>query len=210
MRTALAELLQVCGFESITYGTSEKGSWFGKLFTRAPDGKAVQKLGHLARKVERAAELKYIGGQRSENDEREANAIAKLAQAMESQTEVVIRTSSVLFLKVDGRVLAWVLSEAEIDGRAPAAAQNCHTNLGLLLRLLRGEVEMFHRYEPGLARHVRDDPTGNLAAHQAVRNATAPPSNRCHLPRTESHSTTGHASGSPSSASQNRYPAERL
>jgi hypothetical protein len=74
----------------------------------------VDKLADLAGKLERAAELKYIATPRSESDEREANAIARLAQAMETMNEAVIRTSSVLFIKTAGQVLAWVLSEEEI------------------------------------------------------------------------------------------------
>jgi pSer/pThr/pTyr-binding forkhead associated (FHA) protein len=114
LQDAVVELLEACGFEVRAYGPPVKGSWFRRLFVRSRDSKAADRLAELAGKLERAAELKYIHAPRSENDEREAKAIAQLAHAMEGMDEVVIRTSSVLFLKVDGKVLAWVLSEAEI------------------------------------------------------------------------------------------------
>lgn len=114
LEDALVGLLDVCGFGVAEYGEIQRGSWFRQLRIRSGDASAVDKLAELLGKVERAAELKYINTPRSENDEREANAIARLAQAMESMDEVVIRTSSILFIKTEGRAFAWVLSEEEI------------------------------------------------------------------------------------------------
>jgi hypothetical protein len=114
LRDAVVEILTVCGFEIVAQAPAERGSWFQRLMARRRDSQAMEKLGELAGKVERAAELKYINALRSESDEREANAIARLAEAMSTMDEVVVRTSSVIFIKTGGRVLAWVLAEDEI------------------------------------------------------------------------------------------------
>lgn len=114
LQDALVDLLDVCGFGIVEYGEIQRGSWFRPLRIRSRDSNAVDKLAELLGKVERAAELKYISTPRSETDEREANAIARLAQAMENMDEIVVRTSSIMFIKTGGRVLAWVLSEEEI------------------------------------------------------------------------------------------------
>src|SRR6266496_2950799 len=114
IRAAFLEVLAVAGLEVVTQDDPERGSWFQRLFVRQTDPTAMDKLSQLANKIERAAELKYIGAPRSENDEREAKAIACLAEAMQAQDEVVIRTSSVLFVKTGGLLAAWVLTEQEI------------------------------------------------------------------------------------------------
>jgi pSer/pThr/pTyr-binding forkhead associated (FHA) protein len=114
LQDATVGLLDVCGFDIAAYGEIQRGSWFRQLRIRSRDSGAVDKLAELLGKVERAAELKYINTPRSENDEREANAIARLAEAMENVDEIVIRTSSILFVKTGGQMLAWVLSEEEI------------------------------------------------------------------------------------------------
>jgi hypothetical protein len=114
LQAAVLELLRISGFGVVIYGTPQRGSWFRRVRMRHRDHKAVDKLAELAGKFERAAELKYIATPRSETDEREARAIAQLAQAMEGANEVVVRLSSVLFVKTNGLVLAWVLSEEEI------------------------------------------------------------------------------------------------
>src|SRR5690348_12264384 len=106
----MVELLKLAGFEITGYGAIERGSWFQRIRVRG-DSAAKARLIGLLDKGQRAAELGLIGKPRSENDEREANAIAMLARATADHDEVAIRTSSILFLKAHGRVHAWVLSE---------------------------------------------------------------------------------------------------
>ncbi|TCO62555.1 DUF6879 family protein [Actinocrispum wychmicini] len=114
LRDAVVELLDVAGFDVHELSEPARGSWFQRLSVRRRDSRAMEKLSALAGKVERAAELKYIDAPRSETDEREAKAIAKLADAMAGVDEVVIRTSHVLFVKTSGRLVSWVLTENEI------------------------------------------------------------------------------------------------
>lgn len=114
LRDALLDVLNICGFDFVAATYPVVGSWFQRLFVRERDSTAGKRLEHLAGRLERAAELKYINTPRSETDEREANAIARLAEAMATMDEVIIRTSSVLFIKTGGRVLSWVLTEDEI------------------------------------------------------------------------------------------------
>ncbi|MGW0515865.1 hypothetical protein [Crossiella sp. NPDC003009] len=137
---AVAELLQVAGFEFAGAEPPVRGSWFQRFRVRG-DSKAVDKLGELAGKLERAAELKYIATPRSENDEREAGAIAKLAEAMKEVDEVVIRTSSVLFVKTGGCVMSIVLSEDQIRclDRNPQLMRAPGQVLDALAELVRAE-----------------------------------------------------------------------
>lgn len=114
LRDAVVDVLELCGFDIALWVDPERGSWFQKLFVFRRDSRAVDKLVDVLQKVERAAELKHIATPRSESDEREANAVARLAEALGGHDEVVVRLSSVLFVKSGGRVVARVLTEDEI------------------------------------------------------------------------------------------------
>lgn len=137
LRDAVLELLAVCGFGVVARDSIERGSWFQRLIVRGRKVRSHEKLGEIAGKVERAAELKYINTPRAESDEREANAIARLAEAMQSTDEALALLSSVIFIKTGGCVFAWVLTEAQIclirDNphlvRAPAAMMDALTSL---------------------------------------------------------------------------------
>lgn len=114
VRDAVLGILEVSGYERVVENAPVSGSWFQRIFVRRTDASAADKLAELMGKTERAAELKYISTPRAHNDEREAAAIARLAEAMRDIEEVAIRTSSVIFLKTQGRVLSWTLTENEI------------------------------------------------------------------------------------------------
>jgi diguanylate cyclase (GGDEF)-like protein len=137
LRDAVLEILAVCGFDVIGQAPIERGSWFQRLIVRSRNVRSHEKIGEVVGKVERAAELKYISAPRSESDEREANAIARLAEAMQSRDEVLVRLSSIIFIKTGGCVFAAVLTEAQIrllnDNphlmRAPAAMMDALTRL---------------------------------------------------------------------------------
>ncbi len=116
LQDAMVGLLDVCGFGIAALGEIQRGSWFRQLRIRSRDSGAVDKLAELLGKVERAAELKYINTPRSENDEREANAIARLAQAMETRSLSVrvLSCSSRLAVKCSPGSLARKKSEYSI------------------------------------------------------------------------------------------------
>ncbi|TDV56247.1 hypothetical protein [Actinophytocola oryzae] len=114
LRDAVVAVLEVCGFDVEEAEEPQRGSWFQRLFASRGESAAVDKLVDVLHKVERAAELKHIAAPRSESDEREANAVARLAEALGDHDEVVVHLSSVLFVKSGGRVVARVLTEDEI------------------------------------------------------------------------------------------------
>jgi hypothetical protein len=114
LRDAVVDVLELCGFEIVLRMEPERGSWFQRLLLFRRDSRAADKLVEVLQKVERAAELKHIAAPRSESDEREANAVARLAEATGGHDEVVVRLSSVLYVKSGGRVIARVLTEDEI------------------------------------------------------------------------------------------------
>jgi hypothetical protein len=134
LRDAVVELLNVAGFDILELSEPVLGSWFQRLSLRRRDSGAMEKLSQLAGKLERAAELKYIEVPRSETDEREAKAIALLADALADMDEVVIRTSHVLFVKTDGRLVSWVLTENQIRmlGENPQLMRSPHDLMAAL------------------------------------------------------------------------------
>jgi arsenate reductase-like glutaredoxin family protein len=114
VRDALLDILGIAGFDTVDQAYPVYGSWYQRIFVRQVGMDAQDKLAQLAEKVERAAELKYIDTPRSQTDEREASAIARLVESLGGTDEAVIRTSSILLIKLEGRVVSWVLSEDEI------------------------------------------------------------------------------------------------
>ena len=110
---ALVELGQVVGFTVLPVGEPEIGSWFQRLGLVFRPG-AKEKLAELAAKAERAAELHAILQVRSQNDEREANAVGRLIEALGTTETAVIQISSIIVVKVDGVIISTVLTEDQI------------------------------------------------------------------------------------------------
>lgn len=110
---ALAELGEVYGFTTLHLGEPEIGSWFQRLGLAFRPG-AKEKLADLAAKAERAAELHAILRVRSQNDEREANAVGRLIEALGGTETAVIQISSIIVVKVDGVIVSKVLTEEQV------------------------------------------------------------------------------------------------
>jgi hypothetical protein len=110
---ALAELGEVYGFTALHLGEPEIGSWFQRLGLAFRPG-AREKLADLAAKAERAAELHAILQVRSQNDEREANAVGRLIEALGGTETAVIQISSIIVVKVDGVIVSKVLTEEQV------------------------------------------------------------------------------------------------
>lgn len=110
---ALAELGEVYGFTALHLGEPEIGSWFQRLGLAFRPG-AREKLADLAARAERAAELHAILQVRSQNDEREANAVGRLIEALGGTETAVIQISSIIVVKVDGVIVSKVLTEEQV------------------------------------------------------------------------------------------------
>ncbi|MEV8442955.1 hypothetical protein AB0425_36720 [Actinosynnema sp. NPDC051121] len=110
---ALAELGEVYGFTALHLGEPELGSWFQRLGLVFRPG-AREKLADLAARAERAAELHAILQVRSQNDEREANAVGRLIEALGGTETAVIQISSIIVVKVDGVIVSKVLTEEQV------------------------------------------------------------------------------------------------
>ncbi|KOV77184.1 hypothetical protein [Nocardia sp. NRRL S-836] len=93
-------------------GPVERGSWYQRFKVRKG---TAETLGELAAKAGRAAELQYIDSPRAQNDERESNAVSNLITALDTTEEAIIRLSSILLIKFDGRVIAQVLTPEQMD-----------------------------------------------------------------------------------------------
>lgn len=110
---ALVELGEVVGFTLVRVGEPEIGSWFQRFRVVFRPG-AREKLAEIAAKAERAAELHAILQVRSQNDEREANAVGRLIEALGTTETAVIQISSIIVVKVDGVIVSKVLTEEQV------------------------------------------------------------------------------------------------
>ncbi|QQQ77467.1 hypothetical protein IOD16_02730 [Saccharothrix sp. 6-C] len=110
---ALVALGLVFGFTVVRVGEPEIGSWFQRLGLVFRPG-AREKLADLAAKAERAAELHAVLQVRSQNDEREANAVGRLIEALGATETAVIQISSIIVVKADGVIVSKVLTEEQV------------------------------------------------------------------------------------------------
>jgi hypothetical protein len=111
---ALGHLVRVCGLTVVHESDVERGSWFRSWRMRESRAGALRRLSRLAAKVERAGELRYIQGARSESDEHEANAVATVIKALSETDAAAIQLSSMVVVKADNRIICRVLSEPEL------------------------------------------------------------------------------------------------
>jgi hypothetical protein len=111
---ALIQLLRTAGLSVSYEGEIERGSWFRSWRVRESRSGGLRRLARLAKKAERAGELRYIYGARAESDEREANAVATVISTLDSVDSAVIQLSSMIIVKFDGRIICRVLTEMEL------------------------------------------------------------------------------------------------
>ncbi|MEV4053467.1 tetratricopeptide repeat protein [Amycolatopsis sp. NPDC049688] len=122
VRDALVDLLEVAGFDVISGDVPQHGSWFQRLFVTQKNPQGGEELGRLVA----AAVANQLGGTvngsviqgrdihlnhntaGAGHSEQEANAIARLLEACQAQSEVAVCTSSFVLVKVDGRITCWV------------------------------------------------------------------------------------------------------
>ena len=159
---ALAEVGAVFGFMVVRVDEPEIGSWFQRLNLVFRPG-AKEKLADLAAKAERAAELHAILQVRSQNDEREANAVGRLIEALGTTETAVIQISSIIVVKVDGVIVSKVLSEEQVKhlSRNPDLLKDPRAVLDALKQELPLPAEghaQLARHPKGRATPVRDDP----------------------------------------------------
>lgn len=126
LRDAVVELLGAVRFDVLEDYPPEHGSWFQRLFVRTTDSRATSTLGRLvaatdnhlsANEIDTAVQARdislHLNAPPPEIDERQANALAALMEASKPHDEVVIRMSSILFIKSDGKITSWVLTEEQ-------------------------------------------------------------------------------------------------
>lgn len=112
---ALGQLVRAVDLTTVHESDVERGSWFRSWRMRETRPGGLHKLGRLARKAERAGELKYIHGVRAESDEHEANAVATVIRSLAEVDSAVIHLSSMIIVKFQGRLICRVMSEREIS-----------------------------------------------------------------------------------------------
>ena len=122
---ALGRLVRVVGLTTVHTSDVERGSWLRSWRLREGRSDGLEKLSRLAKKAERAGELRFVYGARAESDEHEANAVATVIRTLDGVDSAVIQRSSMIIVKAHGSVVCRVLTEQEIAhrGRASRAAQ---------------------------------------------------------------------------------------
>ncbi|MCS7478183.1 hypothetical protein ACFFQW_14260 [Umezawaea endophytica] len=140
---AISSLLSSSGIDLIDDEPARIGSWFKSWRLKGRDSGAGEKLSALAGKLERAGELKYIYGERSQSDEREASAFSKVIDSLPEGHDAVVQLSSMVIVKTGGVVVAKVLSESEIAvlQENPALLKAPSEILGQLSELVRNPIK---------------------------------------------------------------------
>jgi hypothetical protein len=144
---ALGRLVRVVGLTTVHTSDVERGSWLRSWRLREGRSDGLEKLSRLAKKAERAGELRFVYGARAESDEHEANAVATVIRTLDGVDSAVIQLSSMIIVKAHGSVVCRVLTEQEI-----AKAHG-----SVVCRVLT-EQEIAHRGRASRAAQVAGEP----------------------------------------------------
>jgi hypothetical protein len=115
---AVDGVLNAFGFEITDEFPTIRGSWFKKLFAKTADAATQPEVAERLQKIERAIELRGLGQPQAEIDLKQAEAVAKLMEAVRDVPLAAMQTGSILVIKVPGpngaMVQARTLSQLEL------------------------------------------------------------------------------------------------
>ncbi|MEU4229557.1 hypothetical protein AB0F17_35115 [Nonomuraea sp. NPDC026600] len=90
------------------------GSWLRRLRAIVRDTAAAEPTKQLADEVHRALQLKHLHQAQARVDQEQAEAVAKLIQALESTGSAVLMIGSVMILKTSGTISSRTLTQREL------------------------------------------------------------------------------------------------
>ncbi|MFI6887499.1 hypothetical protein [Streptosporangium canum] len=114
VRDALVDLAAAFGW---TVGPDSKpiiGSFFQRLTMWTRDVTTSATTKEIAEEIRRGVELATIHSQQADNDNRQAEAVAKLVQSLEGTDKAVMLVGSILIMKDDGRLSVRTLTQRQL------------------------------------------------------------------------------------------------
>ncbi|MEU7983252.1 hypothetical protein AB0B56_00115 [Streptosporangium canum] len=114
VRDALVDLAAAFGW---TVGPDSRpiiGSFFQRLTMWTRDVATSATTKEIAEEIRRGVELATIHSQQADNDNRQAEAVAKLVQSLEGTDKAVMLVGSILIMKDDGRLSVRTLTQRQL------------------------------------------------------------------------------------------------
>ncbi|ACZ90502.1 hypothetical protein [Streptosporangium roseum] len=114
VRDALVDLAAAFGWTVEPDSRPIIGSFFQRLTMWTKDVATSATAKEIAEEVRRGIELATIHSQQADNDNRQAEAVAKLVQSLEGTDKAVMLVGSILIMKDDGRLSVRTLTQRQL------------------------------------------------------------------------------------------------
>ncbi|MEV4242149.1 hypothetical protein AB0J63_01945 [Streptosporangium canum] len=114
VRDALVDLAAAFGWTVGPDSGPIIGSFFQRLTMWTKDVATSATTKEIAEEVRRGIELATIHSQQADNDNRQAEAVAKLVQSLEGTDKAVMLVGSILIMKDDGRLSVRTLTQRQL------------------------------------------------------------------------------------------------
>lgn len=134
IESAVVDLLDAYGFQIEHRDAPVIGSWFRELLARAKE--SAPPVEEQMVKLARAAELQGLDRPQSQVDLNQAEAVARLLNSLDADSDALIQIGSVFLLKFEGKVIVRNLTQIELAyfNRNPALFQDPAKALQVLQR----------------------------------------------------------------------------
>ncbi|MFI6796735.1 hypothetical protein [Streptosporangium canum] len=114
VRDALVNLAAAFGWTAGPDSRPFIGSFFQRLTMWTKDVASSATTKEIAEEIRRGVELATIHSQQADNDNRQAEAVAKLVQSLEGTDKAVMLVGSILIMKDDGRLSVRTLTQRQL------------------------------------------------------------------------------------------------
>lgn len=114
VRDALVDLAAAFGWTAGPDSRPIIGSFFQRLTMWTKDVASSTTTKEIAEEIRRGVELATIHSQQADNDNRQAEAVAKLVQSLEGTDKAVMLVGSILIMKDDGRLSVRTLTQRQL------------------------------------------------------------------------------------------------
>ncbi|MEM8669471.1 MAG: hypothetical protein AAGG48_18240 [Planctomycetota bacterium] len=111
---AVERLTEAFGFSISDEFPAKKGSWWKKWFARTKEIATEPEIKERLARLERALEIQGLLTPQAQIDRNEAEAVAKLAEAVKGVQNAAVQAGSVLFIKTDDCIQVRTLTQREL------------------------------------------------------------------------------------------------
>jgi excisionase family DNA binding protein len=131
---AVLDLLDTYGFQVEHLGATMIGSWFREFLVRTKDSAPPARL--QLSTLANAIELARLDRRRSEIDLNQAEVVARLLKALDTESDALIQIGSVLIVKANNKIIVRNLSQTELEyfNQNPALFRDPEKALQILQR----------------------------------------------------------------------------